>query len=94
VSRPCAKCQGDMPKGSRGVVCRPCFLANRRRYLKQNPQTPPRNLGFSPNVVKKKVDPGMLLPRVHRDPCPRCNVRGDIGCEHTAIRLVNREAFA
>lgn len=23
-----------------------------------------------------------LPPRVDRDPCPRCNVRGDIGCAH------------
>jgi hypothetical protein len=22
------------------------------------------------------------LPRVDRDPCPRCEVRGDIGCKH------------
>lgn len=23
------------------------------------------------------------LPRVSRDPCPRCQVRADIGCRHT-----------
>lgn len=22
------------------------------------------------------------IPRVWRDPCPRCGVRADIGCEH------------
>lgn len=26
-----------------------------------------------------------LLPRVDRDPCPRCNVRGDIGCKHRRL---------
>lgn len=27
-------------------------------------------------------------PRVDRDPCPRCGVRGDIGCGHSQARLV------
>lgn len=27
------------------------------------------------------------LPRVDRDPCPRCQVRRDIGCAHSASRL-------
>lgn len=26
-------------------------------------------------------------PRVHRDPCPRCGVRSDIGCEHSQAPL-------
>lgn len=28
------------------------------------------------------VHMGKLPPRVDRDPCPRCGVRGDIGCRH------------
>jgi hypothetical protein len=27
------------------------------------------------------------LPRVDRDACPRCGVRGDIGCRHSGERL-------
>jgi hypothetical protein len=26
-------------------------------------------------------------PRVSRDPCPRCGVRGDIGCSHGKVEL-------
>ncbi len=26
----------------------------------------------------------MQMPRVERTPCPRCGVRGDIGCKHSA----------
>jgi hypothetical protein len=28
------------------------------------------------------------LPRVDRDPCPRCGVRGDVGCGHSRFPLV------
>lgn len=28
---------------------------------------------------------------VYRDPCPRCGVRGDVRCGHTASRLIVRE---
>lgn len=38
--------------------------------------------------VEKGPDIGPDLVRVDRDPCPRCNVRRDFGCAHTARRLV------
>jgi hypothetical protein len=30
------------------------------------------------------IDDFDLPPRVERDPCPRCGVRADIGCQHHA----------
>lgn len=33
---------------------------------------------FNPPMVKVKA----AIP-VSRDPCPRCGVRGDVGCKHT-----------
>lgn len=52
--------------------------------------------GVSPTRMKNRrprvnaTTPGIpvraeLLPRVDRDPCPRCNVRGDIGCKHRRL---------
>lgn len=29
----------------------------------------------------------VLPPRTHRDPCPRCGVRADIGCSHAPCQL-------
>lgn len=37
------------------------------------------------SVEKDAAD---AAPRVHRDPCPRCAVRADIGCKHRPARLV------
>lgn len=33
--------------------------------------------GAEPNIAD-------LPPRVERDPCPRCGVRADVGCSHSA----------
>ena len=49
------------------------------------------------HVVKQAVDAvpahQITAARVERDPCPRCGIRRDIGCGHTASRLINREAL-
>lgn len=34
------------------------------------------------NVVKRKGIDHDTLTHVSRDPCPKCGVRGDIGCKH------------
>lgn len=49
------------------------------------------------DCVERPLEHGFRGPvpeelRVDRDPCPRCNVRRDIGCEHTASRLLARPA--
>lgn len=56
---------------------------------------PPANNFQAPPAGRKApmyIARGPLIepdrPRVDRDPCPRCNVRRDIGCAHTASRLV------
>ncbi len=39
-------------------------------------------------AARMSADPAEgLTPRVYREPCVRCGVRGDIGCRHTASRL-------
>lgn len=38
-------------------------------------------------IEKQRRD---ALPRVDRDPCPRCNIRRDIGCVHTASVLTSQ----
>jgi hypothetical protein len=39
----------------------------------------------------RAMSPDDIARRVaDRDPCPRCNVRKDIGCEHTASSLTAR----
>lgn len=44
--------------------------------------------------VRQRVEPRIgaadLLPRVDRDPCPRCAVRRDIGCAHSARAVSSR----
>jgi hypothetical protein len=44
-----------------------------------------RTTGWTAKVPKKqledRVDP-LSLPKVYRDPCPACGVRGDIPCRH------------
>jgi len=44
-------------------------------------------------VVQTVVDDEALPEPVHRDPCPRCGVRADIGCSHQFARL-SMGAFA
>lgn len=34
------------------------------------------------NVVKRKGIDRDTLTHISRDPCPKCGVRGDIGCKH------------
>lgn len=34
------------------------------------------------NVVKRGAADHDTLTHVSRDPCPKCGVRGDIGCKH------------
>lgn len=41
-------------------------------------------------LARKLIEDALLATAVRRDPCPRCNVRRDIGCSHTAERLVAR----
>lgn len=36
-----------------------------------------------PRPRQAKPTPAFVPPVVRRDPCPRCGVRGDIGCKHT-----------
>lgn len=46
--------------------------------------------------VKRETAPAPVevdRPRVCRDPCPRCGVRRDVGCEHSGARL-SMGAFA
>lgn len=44
---------------------------------RSDPKAPPK-----PRSKRKPViDPALI---VFRDPCPRCGVRGDIGCQHSA----------
>lgn len=31
---------------------------------------------------RAEAGPARPIVRVFRDPCPRCNVRGDLGCKH------------
>lgn len=55
------------------------------------PAPPPNNFqsvgaadSYSPPTGSWSLRPSeaKLPPRVERDPCPRCGVRGDIGCRH------------
>jgi hypothetical protein len=44
--------------------------------------------------AKRKAEPRLdaadFLPRVDRDPCPRCGVRRDIGCAHSTLAISSR----
>jgi hypothetical protein len=44
----------------------------------------PRNARRSSLEIAREKDAG---PRVDRDPCPRCGVRRDYGCNHSLARL-------
>jgi len=47
----------------------------------------------APKRTRPRIDDSKLGPRVSRDPCPRCGVRADIGCQHAPItRLSTRIA--
>lgn len=35
------------------------------------------------NMVRRPVIDHDSLVHVSRDPCPKCGIRGDIGCKHT-----------
>ena len=34
------------------------------------------------NIVRKPATDNDTLVHVHRDPCPKCGIRADIGCKH------------
>jgi hypothetical protein len=51
------------------------------------PPPPPNNFQASPrkpaaNAVRRAVQPAVFAEPINREPCWRCGVRGDIGCEH------------
>jgi hypothetical protein len=82
--------------GAAGFRCRTCRRASSRRAglvgaakrdkrladlaAERKDAGPARDM--SPDDIARRV--------VARDPCPRCNVRKDIGCEHTASSLTAR----
>lgn len=39
-------------------------------------------------TLTQREEAARLIPRVNRDPCPYCNVRADIGCEHDPRPIV------
>jgi hypothetical protein len=49
--------------------------------------TRPVKRASKPGRCKCGPDDTALPPRIERDPCPRCGVRRDIGCNHTRAPL-------
>jgi hypothetical protein len=64
------------------------LTANRIRALIADTAMPrPRGIRLSevdaPRRVQEAIEPvATIATRVSRDPCPRCAIRGDIGCRH------------
>lgn len=62
------------------------------RRLRSGGALPPYNssprggFGPRPKRVRVRVTVESLPPRVDRDPCPRCGVRADVGCNHGYVR--------
>jgi hypothetical protein len=56
-----------------------------RRHERSIGRLPPNPKGGASALAKGVYIPREenLPPRVYRDPCPRCGVRGDIGCGHS-----------
>jgi hypothetical protein len=66
----------DHPNGYRGEL--PKTHANGTRPVKRLSK---------PGRCKCAPDDKFLPPKVDRDPCPRCGVRHDIGCNHSRAPL-------
>jgi hypothetical protein len=73
-------------KGDGKVRCRTCYKAMQRRlYANRRDGTKHRRDGLAP---PDWTIPAAYVPIwVDRDPCPRCAVRGDIGCAHSRQRI-------
>ena len=59
------------------------------------PPPPPNNFQSTGGTrtnrkVEPRLDAAEFMPRVDRDPCPRCAVRRDIGCAHTVRAISSR----
>lgn len=76
----CRKCRADIARrgGLAGTVAR---TASRERDREPDEDTGPAR-AMSPDDIAHRV--------VDRNPCPRCGVRKDRGCEHTASSLTVR----
>ena len=66
---------------ARGIVRR--YYDGCRRALCVDDIWLPDQITTRPYTIKRRTVPIVALGEyVERDPCPRCGVRGDIGCRH------------
>ena len=73
------------PMGWRGVL--PLTHANGTRPVYRASSPAGRQRATEAATRQATKEAAEAMPRVHRDPCPRCGVRADIGCEHARTKL-------
>lgn len=67
-------------KRTAGTVERPHWrLSDRIKAQRASELSGPK---ISAHAAERRGETVQELTRVYRDPCPRCGVRGDIGCKH------------